>query len=59
MINLNCLRCNISMEFIKEQSIGEKSAITAFGDLGELFTESVNCLWYSCPQCRMIELKLK
>ncbi len=53
MTKMLCLRCKVSMEFLKEQSIGEKSAITAFDNIGELFTQSENCKWYVCPKCRM------
>jgi hypothetical protein len=47
------------MNFLKDQSIEEKAAGKAlFGWIGEALQESVNCKWYVCPKCKMIELSI-
>ena len=53
-----CLRCRVGMKFLKEQSIEEKDFFSGISNLGEFFAESVNCKWYVCPRCRMVELRL-
>lgn len=55
MRKVNCVRCNVALEFFKREKIqlGEYSWIT--GDLNNAAAGALDTAMYRCPVCRKIE----
>lgn len=52
---INCLRCDILMEYKGSFKFHEGFQWGVFGDLGHLFTNNSKFELYKCPECNKIE----
>ena len=55
---INCLRCNIKLEYQGNYRFHEGTRIGALGDLFELFMNRESFDLYYCPQCGKVEFFL-
>jgi hypothetical protein len=55
---VDCLRCNVQLDYQGNFKFHEGTRIGALGDLFELFTNRESFDLYSCPNCGKIEFSL-
>jgi len=53
--NINCLRCDVSLEFKGAYKFHEGTRWGVLGDLGHLFTNRESFELYICPECDKVE----
>lgn len=55
---INCLRCNVPLEFKGNYSFHEGTRVGALGDIFELFQNRESFDLYCCPKCGKVEFFL-
>ena len=56
MPKLNCLRCNIPMEFVKRENVQLGKTGFFSGDWSNLWAGALDVAIFACPQCGKLEL---
>ena len=55
MQKLNCLRCNIPMEFVKRENVQLGKTGFFSGDWSNLWAGALDVAIFTCPQCGKLE----